>query len=193
MSSVRGKWFITSSFNSYSTRLSRMKTERAIWFLLTAQTCQMEIQRDQRLTGPSKHLHASLCLIWVVQNNPSQQGWPRCFTDDSIKGFTFYLPSLQFHVTAHDGSSGWAAPHCDHQTPPKKQGRGIKTLRSVPPRCRHTCLSEKQTKKNHRQQGFLAPKPENEIWRIEMQKRFYCNSRKTETSFRPGSTARIQF
>lgn len=76
---------------------------------------------------------------------------------------------------------------------PQKKGRGIKTLRSVPPRCRHTCLSEKQTKKNHRQQGFLAPKPENEIWRIEMQKRFYCNSRKTETSFRPGSTARIQF
>lgn len=126
MSSVRGKWFITSSFNSYSTRLSRMKTERAIWFLLTAQTCQMEIQRDHRLTGPSKHLHASLCLIWVAQNNPSQQGWPRCFTDDSIKGFTFYLPSLQFHVTAHDGSSGWAAPHCDHQTPPKNRDEGSK-------------------------------------------------------------------
>lgn len=131
---LRGKWFITTSFNLYSTWLSRMKIERAIWFLLTAQTCQMEIQRDQGLASASKHLHASLCLIRVVQNNPSQQGWPCCFTDDSIKDIIFYLPSLQFHVTAHNGSSGWAAPHCDHQTPPsKKKGRGIKTLPSFFP------------------------------------------------------------
>lgn len=125
---------------------------------------------------PPSHQHFKtnpfISFIWVVQENPSQQGWPRCVTDDSKKGIKRRLPfsickAFNF-MSAHNGSSGWAkeAPH--HTVTIKNSQKGKKGSKPCFPVPHSAEICVCQRRKNHSETGFLAP-PSVRIHSVEFE------------------------
>lgn len=146
------------------------------------------IQWDQChcLTSISKqdHLFVSLYLIWVVQENPSQQGWPRCVTDDSKKVskdvflFLSAKPAISRQLTM--GVQAERRSRCTtvwSSKTPKKEKRDQNPAFLFPTVLRYVSVKEEESQRNRFSGSSvlygstrlsLNPKPENEIRRIKM-------------------------
>lgn len=130
--------------------------------------------------------------IWVVQDHPSQQEWPCCFTDDRKRyqktSSNFYLPSLQLYVSSQweFRISDWgSAPHCNHQKPIfLYPSQGSDVFLSLQVHLVKFCTLNLRVNITNKKVYYNQ--------QLGLINRIYCNRRKTEMLWSTGSTGKTR-